>query len=289
MIVGLGAEVGDALYCLPTLRELGSVDVRCIDRPWTRPQWTSRCLSLKRLFEAQPYINSFEVWSGEDIDLDLTTYRNGGYRIGELIPEKVARWARVKISLDKWIEVTPSEKTSGRIVINRAPRWVGKVFPWKEIVEMFRRDLIFVGTDAEHSSFCAQFGMVERLRCTDLQEVAEAIAGAELFIGAQSSPFALAEAMKVDSVLETCPTAPDCMFQRDNLTLHCFGPLKFTALGKTFSSYPKMKPEQFSCTVDGVQIFSKLRQECIHFARSQHLATGKKVPPYEVLDQMVTD
>jgi len=41
----------------------------------------------------------------------------------------------------------------------------------------------------------------------DFLEMAQVIKGSKLFIGNQSSPFALAEIMKVPRCLEVCPTA----------------------------------------------------------------------------------
>jgi hypothetical protein len=48
------------------------------------------------------------------------------------------------------------------------------------------------------------------------RELAQLIAGSKLFIGNQSFPFALAEAMKCPRVLEVCPICPNCIPQSDN-------------------------------------------------------------------------
>ena len=47
--------------------------------------------------------------------------------------------------------------------------------------------------------------------------MAELIADCRIFIGNQSVGYALAEAMKVDSVLEAYPDFLDCMFSRENI------------------------------------------------------------------------
>lgn len=236
-IIAVGGEIGDACYAMPVLRQFGECRVVCPERPWTRPNWPQRCLSLKRLAESQPYIQSWEPHRGEPIDLDLSTYRNGGWLHGELIPLKIARWARVKADIDTpWIECDPNPHTQGKIIINRAPRWVGFWFPWKKVVEVFQKDILFIGLEAEHKSFCAEFGYVPHFRTNDHYEAARAIKGSDLFIGAQSSMYALAEGMKHDSVLEVCPYAPDCTFHRPNVIHYIDGLLKFSALGIDFEA-----------------------------------------------------
>lgn len=232
-----GGEIGDALFLWPTAKALGGAHIFNANRSWYRPDWVGRSKSLSRLADQQDYIKSYQPHQGEPCDIDLTTYRNGGSRLGERIPDRIARWARVKINTEEpWIAVEPSSETKGRIVINRAPRWVGICFPWKEIVQTFQRELLFIGNDDEYKTFCASFGFVERLRTADHLEAAQAINGSELFIGAQSSCYALSEAMKHPSVLEVCVTSPDVIWNRPNLTHYIHGILSFEACGKKFEA-----------------------------------------------------
>ena len=52
-------------------------------------------------------------------------------------------------------------------------------------------------------------------------EVAQLIAGSKLFIGNQSAPYAVAEGLKHNSILEVTLPSPDCIYERDN-GRYCF-------------------------------------------------------------------
>lgn len=231
----LGAELGDSIYALPTIQSLGGGILYAVDRPWCRPDWERRVEAARRLFESQGL--ALRIGQPSHYDVDLTTYRNYSGKAGDNIATRIARWAGVSIDTSKpWIQVEPSKATQGRIIVSRGPRWRGEFFPWQQIVNTFQSGILFVGTNEEYSEFCASFGHVERHHTKDLLEVAEAIAGSALFIGSQSSPNALCEALKHPSVLEVCPTSIDCFYDRAT-TQYCIdGQLQFEALGKTFTS-----------------------------------------------------
>jgi hypothetical protein len=74
-------------------------------------------------------------------------------------------------------------------------------------------DCVFVGTKEEHHAFTAKVDMrVPFYQTNTYRELAEVIKGSDLFVGNQSFPYALAEAMKVHRVLEV-GLAPNCMPQ----------------------------------------------------------------------------
>ena len=76
---------------------------------------------------------------------------------------------------------------------------------------------LFVGLTREYLDFVDQNGSVFFRPTKNLLEMAELIADCRIFIGNQSVGYALAEAMKVDSVLEAYPDFLDCMFSRENI------------------------------------------------------------------------
>jgi hypothetical protein len=233
--------IGDIIYSIPTLKELDVKKLFVGNRPWTKPI-EHRIPAFKRLVEEQGI--SVHKHEGENIDFDLSTYRNGGMRYGENIASRVARWMLAKPDLDKpWLSVQyPNPYTKGKIVISRGARWHGEYFPWKQIVEEFKDDLVFVGLPEEHHAFCSLFGNVEYLPTIDLYAVAEAIAGSDLFIGNQSSPNAICEGLKHDCIQECCLYAFDCVFVRNNKQHITHGELSFTHGTRSFNaspSYPK--------------------------------------------------
>jgi len=276
MMVGTGGEIGDLLYALPTIRSLRIPHIRNLERLWTRPQWLARSKSLKRLVESQDYIDSFQDWSGEPI-IDLTTYRANGMKYGDTIIERIARHAGVKPAFSPWLQVEPSKSTEGLIIISRCPRWKSFWWPYKSIVAQLRPLLRFIGTDQEHKDFCAEFGFIERILCSDMLEVAQAIAGSLLFIGNQSSPFAIAEALHHPSVLEVCPTACDCVTHRANCVYSVDGSLDFEVAGKRIQIESMVQP--YSYQVGGRMISGRSEWECETMARAEHVIQGLPLPP----------
>lgn len=281
MTVGVGPELGDAIYALPAIRAMWATKLYAVEVPWCRLNWHRRSKALKRLVESQSYVESWQDHKGEHLDADLTTYRNYGYAFGETITNRIARFARVRIDQSAWLSADPDPRTKDRLVINRCPRWHGQGFPWKEIVQMFQRDILFIGLEGEWRTFCAQFGVVEYLRTTDLYDAARAISGSQLFLGNQSSCNAICEGLKHPSVLETCPTSMDCWTNRPNCTYSVTGELSFEVLGKTFSHRPVNRGHCFLTTIEGSEVFHYDPFLCQMMARCLYLVKGLPVPTLE--------
>jgi hypothetical protein len=291
----LGGEIGDAIYALPTIKALGGGDVYAKECPWTRPNWVRRAESLKTLFEEQDYIGAFGPHTGQPANIDLTTYRANGQRFGDLIVNRIARHAGVKIDItEPWLKVEPSKETAGRIIVNRAPRWIGLTFPWQAVVKEFQKEILFVGSEAEHKAFTSEFGYVGRLRCKDMLAVASAIAGCDTFIGAQSSPYAICEGLKHKAVLEVCPTALDCTFFRDDLVHYVCGELSFTALGRDFAAPAAptknmLGGKGYRIEVAGQEISSWEYFEVEAIARAQFVLSGIQPPSIWDLRAMIAE
>ena len=278
MTVGQGGEAGDFLYSIPTFRSLRATRLFALERPWTRPGFAVRSKTLSRLLVAQGY--TFSPHNGEPLDMDLSTYRSGGHRVGENIINKVARWARVKADISKpWLEVEPDLRTSGRIVVNRCPRWQSfNTFPWKGIVEQYKRDILFIGLEAEWKAFCTQFGMVEYLRTADLYEAARAIKGSAVFIGNQSSCNALCEGLHHPNILEVCSYACDCFFSRPSTLYAVTGELHVEILGKEFHYVPETTRGAFTGYCEGSPIYAMDEMQCKLMVRAEHICRGLPIP-----------
>ena len=77
--------------------------------------------------------------------------------------------------------------------------------------------MVFVGSPDEHFAFQQYAGPVSYHHTPDYLELAQVIAGADLFIGNQSSPFWVAEGLKAPTVLEVCLYCSNCHFDRDRV------------------------------------------------------------------------
>jgi hypothetical protein len=258
--------IGDIIYSIPTMQALGVTALYVGDRSWTKPI-VNRIGSFARLIEAQGI--SVSKHEGQNIDVDLSTYRNGGMVYGDNIANRVARWVGAKIDLSKpWIKSGKNNYASSKIVVSRGARWHGEFFPWLEIVNVFADDIMFVGHKEEHKDFCKKFGRVEHLHTIDLYDVAEAIAASSLFIGNQSSPNAIANALRVPSIVETCLYAFDCIYERDNATYCHDGRLKFSFSEKSIQVSDKKPLSGYMIKIEGKTLCAKDEHICIALARA---------------------
>lgn len=237
------------------------------DRPWTKPI-VHRIDAFKRLIESQGI--EVKQHEGENIDFDLSTYRNGGMIYGDNIANRVARWMGVKIDLSKpWMQIDEKNPaTKGKIVVSRGARWRGEFFPWERLVSELGDRMIFVGLPEEHQDFCSLFANIEYLPTIDLYDVATAISGADLFIGNQSSPNAIANGIHAPSIVETCLYAFDCIYERGNATYCHDGILKVRFDGMTVISDNPSPEHGWQIEMFGRQLKAKDKHICIALARA---------------------
>lgn len=184
--------------------------------------------AIKPLAEAQPYIKEMRmIEDGESVDWASAGFRRADYQHGNtLFDAHLNHLIRTKDmgagfnALSKWLEV-PQVKKHDRIVIARSGRHRNLSFPWAEVVHKYSHRLLFVGLRHEWREFIGHFGYVDYAPTENMLQVAQVIAGTELFIGNQSSPNAIAEGLKVNMIQEVSLHAPDCIYRRDNAQ-HCY-------------------------------------------------------------------
>jgi hypothetical protein len=274
-------DLGDAIYALPSVRGLGGGDVYFASRPWTRTRWEDGKLLelIKPLFEEAGY--GAHLHSGEYIDHDFSTFRHGGYLLGDTIVARQARWLRAEISLEPWLKAKP--KLSRPLIINRADRWAGFHFPWKEIRDAFAGAILFIGLPKEHWFFEKEFGPVAFYEPRNLLEAAQIICGAELFIGNQSCCLAIANGLGKPVLVEVCPYAPDCFLKRPNAFFSFSGEVEIDAAGHKLSLAPFAGTYK---TKIGERVFSSDDRDKLRvIARGYHAYVGsfaffEEVPIY---------
>lgn len=230
--------LGDILYGLPAISAFQSGELKLCDRPWVKPL-IGRLNAILPLLKVQGCLSSISLYrDGDPIDHDLSTFRSGGLKYGDTVIERQARWVHAKADVSRpWLSATePDPRTKGKIVVNRCERWPGFHFPWRDLVHVFGADMVFVGLKEEHKVFTQGFGQIAYIPTSNLLEVANLISGAELFIGNQSCPLAIAEGLHKRTIVEICCFAADCFHRRPG-NIHCVdGEMKFEALGKHFES-----------------------------------------------------
>ena len=182
---------------------------------------------LRPLLSRQTYIDKVTVWTG-DHDVDLDRFRGVLFRgfEGNYI-EAYHRTFNLPFTPDvyneTWLEADP--KTVAPVVINRTfryrcPEGTGT---WQGLLEQanITKNGIFVGTTEEYNDFVKSTGFVVKYYpVKDFKELADVIAGADLFMGNQSAAYSIAMGLGKASVLETIKIKPlannECYFPRDN-------------------------------------------------------------------------
>jgi hypothetical protein len=228
----MSGDLGDIVYALPTIRALGGGQLCvgpakdnsyfCLREPMTRQRFDV----LEPLLSAQKaYLSS--VWysdamNGNRCHVDLNDsrrlHREPYYKAERNLADVPAVFFQLGTGhwRTKWLEAEP--KRQARFIFARSLRYPGKDFPWAKLVERYGKDAAFVGVASEHAAFVKQFGQVPFYATANLMEVASVIAGADWFIGNQSSPLAIAEGLKKNCVREHFEGSPNCIFDRDGHT-----------------------------------------------------------------------
>lgn len=225
-------DLGDIIYSLPTVRELGGGDLTLgpdnRTNMSTREKMTpARAALITPLLEAQPYVHAVAHgplppttrYDLNQMRLLLRTHRldmQQGMNLARCYLQ--AFGLALENDQTPWLTV-PDPRTVAPVVLARSTRYRDSTFRWDRILSTYRGQCIFVGTPDEHSDFEAAWGPVPHERTTDLLELARIIAGARLFVGNQSLPYAITEALKKPAILEACPSGSNTIFPRRDVTV----------------------------------------------------------------------
>lgn len=214
-------DLGDIIYFLPVLREFGNDNrIYYIDRPVTK-KITPRIPLIHPLVEAQDYIVESAAYHKQHVDHDASTFRRF-HQPSRTLMEAQAMHAGIACPKYKpWLKA--GEMNHGfRVVVARSPRYNNNKFPWAQLMAKFSSGEVgFVGLQHEFDSFRKNYcGYIKKIPTANLWDVACAINSAELFIGNQSSPLAVAVGLGKKRIVEVCTRVPDCIYPGD--AVHCW-------------------------------------------------------------------
>jgi hypothetical protein len=215
--------IGDMIYALHAIRAAGGGALYTHHDASIRPEhymspWHAAMLGP--LVLTQPYMTHYELvddWPTATHRLD--TFRDLDLHKNDLVAlHHLALGLPVPEEITPWL-TTPNPYTIAPVIFHRSFRYRNREGDalWRRIVAAYP-GAVFVGLPREHGDFCDRFGDIPYHHTKDLLDLANAIAGAQLFCGNQSSPFAVATGLGGPTVLEVDPTIPDCCFNRPNAT-----------------------------------------------------------------------
>lgn len=200
---------------------------------------------MRPLLLAQEYIEDFQVYTDQKIEIDLAIIRESVIGTEEEPDAKPHTIVRAKqfvnipnMALPGWTmlayppmacdiskpwitvpDVPQSPVFANAILINRTERYLNAKINYT-FLKQYEAELIFTGTEKEHIQFCCQFKLdIPRVDIDDFLDLAQHLAYCKFFIGNQSFPWNLANAMGVPRILEMCAYAPNCQpfVGKDNL------------------------------------------------------------------------
>jgi len=212
-------NAGDIIYALPSIKkiyEITGVPINLflrLNQPTKIQAFRAHPLGnvmlnqkmadmLFPLIRPQEYINSVEVYIDQVIDIDLDYFRSG------FIPMNtgnIARWCGyiTGVSPDlwkKWLNVQPDTTYAENIIIARSGRYHNETIDYSFINQY--NNLKFIGVKSEYDEIKQFIPKIEWVEIESFLQMAQIIAGCKFFIGNQSFPYSIAEALKVPRILE---------------------------------------------------------------------------------------
>lgn len=215
-----GGDVGDLIYALPTMKALGGGNLALVPHKVREPFNAAKAQRLVPLLKHQQYLAEVEFM--EQVPQAIHNFNTFRKRLksGKSLAATQSEMFGLngETLRNAWLTVDrPIRAGDYSVIFHRSSRYHNPKFPWKQIVSKYGSKALFVGLEREWAAFNKDIGRVEYHRTADFLELARLIAGAKLFVGNQSAPYAIAEGLKQNAILESCPAALDCQFQRPNL------------------------------------------------------------------------
>ncbi len=179
---------------------------------------------LQPLLLAQQQFEICTKWNNEVIDYNLNDIKKYpfDYKYGNIV-----RWYFLAFGVTynttlPWLQVKPNNDYSQSIIIARSFRYRSPQIDYSFLSKY--NNICFVGLQDEFADMQKQIPNIKHIQTNTALALAEIITGCKLFIGNQSFPFAVAEALKVKRVLELYFLCPNVMVDGDNGFDFCYQP-----------------------------------------------------------------
>jgi hypothetical protein len=225
-------KLGDIVYSLPTLRQLGIRRLYINEHPVNpgdRLPLAHIC-QLMDVLRTQAYLDKVQIWRGEQFDLDLDRFREFAVKFPHMyLPECHWRGAKGegRLDLSPWLSVEPKRVAS--VIFARSLRyqpqkpfkawhtvprkdggWVTNLASRLLPFDAFqRKDAVFVGLAEEYATFEGR-RQIPWYRTKTISELASVIAGSDRFIGMQGLTLALTQALGKPHLIEANEDHPCC-------------------------------------------------------------------------------
>ncbi len=225
-------DLGDIIYALPTIRVCGGGELWLFNMPGrtTHAMTPERAEKLRRLLEYQDYIHAFG-FNQHATDTNINGFRDHGCNnLADLhLATMGHHWYHRNTA---WLKVPEPRKTYP-VVITRTTRYITPWFDWGAICDKYNGQIGFIGLPGEWQHFCDSYKKsVPFIPADDFMEVAQAIAGCELYIGNPTCATAVAEGLKHPNMILEMPAQqePYLRFSRKGVVYCVDGKLELPDL-----------------------------------------------------------
>jgi hypothetical protein len=230
-------NAGDIIYALPTIYSIAQSnpihlllkkDVAVIYNdgmyhPNGNVMLTEKTIELlKPLLLYQDKITSCEIFKNEKVNVDLDLFRNYPLFRGQ---GNLARWyfhifgTNADLSVP-WLSAPKISGFEQTIVIARSHRYRNPGIDFGFLSK--HEHLFFLGLPEEYENMRKMLPHLKYNPVKDFLEMASIINSCKLFIGNQSFPFSIAEALKVKRILEVCYYCPNVNVEGKNGYDFCY-------------------------------------------------------------------
>ena len=232
-------KAGDVIYSLPVVKKLHEMTAMPVNYmlrlnepleviPGHTDDLGSVMLTrdtaenLMELLDSQSYIDKTIIYEGQEIHLDLSLFRELGL---DLSRGSLARWNFYTTGInanvtEPWLNVDSRREFSDSIVLARSSRYNNPLIDYSFLSD--HKNVVFVGVKSEFKRMKKYIKGLRWQPVNNFLELAEVIQGSKLFIGNQSFPFSVAEALKTLRILEVYPTLPNVIPEGENGYDFCF-------------------------------------------------------------------
>jgi len=179
---------------------------------------------LAPLLLSQPGFAACDILTDQRIDFDMDYFRQYPFDYNK---GHICRWYfqtyGVTADLGKpWLLVTPNTIYKDEIVIARSFRYRAPGISYAFLNKY--PNLSFVGLKDEYEDLKQLIPSLKYVGVKNFLEFAEVVAGCKFFIGNQSFPFAVAEALKVKRALEVYFECPNVIPEGKDAYEFCYQP-----------------------------------------------------------------
>jgi hypothetical protein len=148
---------------------------------------------VKELIDFQKYINSFSIYNGERVDVNLNSWRGSRHLFKKGWIDILCDTYKIQTSTNPWLEFSKVSDYEDFTIIHRSLNRNTSTFPWENIIE--KEKCLFVTTNpVEADRFKSQF-FTESVVVPSISELARIINSGKKFVGNMSSPLAIAHAL----------------------------------------------------------------------------------------------